>query len=123
MVVDYNDPSWTGEGPEWYETRGGGNPEFRTVGPHMQRVMNEAGVRKARTHREAAAMRGAHYEKLARESTGFDTRTEEIDVGIHAPCLLVLGSDGGLPVQRSRLRCGRGAGVVAGAGFGDDSVA
>ena len=36
-------------------------------------------------------------------------------VSIHVPCLWALWGDGGLPVRRSRLRCGRG--VVAGAGL------
>ena len=41
-------------------------------------------------------------------------------VSIHVPCLWAVWGDGGLPVRRSRLRCGRCVGVVAGGGFGDD---
>jgi hypothetical protein len=51
-------------------------------------------------------------------------QNDQTDSGKHSrPLFIGVGSDGGLPVRRSRLCCGRGVGVVAGTGFGDDSVA
>ena len=50
MEPDFNDPSWTGEGPDYYE--GHSNP-VETRGGAMNPVMQKAGIRRAAQDRKA----------------------------------------------------------------------